>query len=195
VYHKHVKLSRINTLLLSAIVLVNGYIVVLPLLPNIIFWLQRNDTGRIQALMQTIHTTPVAAHSRENGLIIPAIALDQAVHEGQNPSTLKQGLWHRPASSTPDKGGNTVIVGHRLTYTDPRGTLYHLDKVQPGDELALTWGAKRYLYTVIETKVVGPEAIEVEAPTTEPRLTLYTCTPLWLPKDRLVVVARLEHVL
>jgi sortase (surface protein transpeptidase) len=29
----------------------------------------------------------------------------------------------------------------------------------------------------------------IEVPTTDTRLTLYTCTPLWNPQNRLVVIA------
>jgi sortase (surface protein transpeptidase) len=36
---------------------------------------------------------------------------------------------------------------------------------------------------------VPPDQTQIEAPTTDARLTIFTCTPLWLPKDRLVVVA------
>jgi sortase (surface protein transpeptidase) len=52
-----------------------------------------------------------------------------------------------------------------------------------------------YLYQVDEVKTVVPTAIEVTYPTTEPRLTLLTCT-IWDPvrgvfAKRLVVTAKL----
>jgi LPXTG-site transpeptidase (sortase) family protein len=198
-----VKLSRINTLLLGMIIMINGYIILLPLLPNITFWLQRNNTARAKTLTKTIHeasqpttnNAPDTSADPSNSLIIPRIGLNQAMHEGQSAATLRQGLWRRPASSTPDKGSNTVIVGHRLTYTNPRGALYHLDKLRPGDEIGIRYKDRRYLYKVTETRVVAATATEVEAPSKMPLLTIYTCTPLWLPKDRLVVVAALESIL
>jgi len=193
------KLARVNTLLLTAIILVNGYVIVLPFIPNIIFWAQKQDGHHQQQLEDRIHKQPGTGanspKSQGQQLTIPSMGLDEAVHEGSTARTLRQGLWHRPHTSTPDKGGNTVIVGHRLTYTDPRGTLYHLDKVKVGDDIGLTWRGKQYIYTVTTTKVVSATEISVEAPTDEARLTVYTCTPLWLPKDRLVVVAELQEVL
>ncbi|MET1033370.1 MAG: class E sortase, partial [Candidatus Saccharimonadales bacterium] len=123
---------------------------------------------------------------------IPSLLLDQRINEGNDASTLAKGLWRRPQTSTPASGGNTVIVGHRLTYSNPRGTLYHLDKVQTGDSIGITWAGKNYAYTVREVKVVTAAAIEIEEPTTKPQLTIYTCTPLWLPRDRLVVIATPE---
>jgi LPXTG-site transpeptidase (sortase) family protein len=193
------KLARINTLLLIAIILVNGYIIALPFIPGIIFWAQTQDGQRQQQLEARIHTKPGSASDSPSPqgqqLTIPRMNLDEAVHQGPTAKTLRHGLWHRPHTSTPDRGGNTVIVGHRLTYTDPKGTLYHLDKVKVGDSIGLTWRGKQYVYKVTTTKVVAATEVSIEAPTDKPRLTVYTCTPLWLPKDRLVVVADLQEIL
>lgn len=82
-----------------------------------------------------------------------------------------------------------MLVGHRFTY-DGNGVFYHLDKLKVGDQLAVFWEGKKYQYTVTETKVVPATATEVEDQTQDPQLTLYTCTPLWSAKDRLVVIAK-----
>jgi sortase A len=185
------RLRHINTALLIAIVCINGYIIALPVLPGLLFWMERHTGQETTQLEQKItkaagNDVPTAEGDQ---LIIPSMLLDQPVHTGRDARTLRQGLWLRPQGSTPDKGGNTVIVGHRFTYTNPRGTLYHLDKVRPGDSIGLTWQGKAYTYTVRDVKVVKANAVSIEAPTDTPQLTIYTCTPLWLPKDRLVVIA------
>jgi sortase A len=195
------RLSRVNTGLLVAILLINGYVILLPVIPGIVFWVQTRDNQRLQQMENAIHEAPERSGSgpqlsqAQNRLIVPSMLLDEPIHEGQDSSTLLKGLWRRPHASAPDKKGNTVIVGHRLTYADPKGSLYHLDKVRSGDSIGVTWNNKKYLYTVIETKVVPSNETSIEAPTTRPRLTIYTCTPLWLPKDRLVVIASLEKIL
>ncbi len=194
---KHVKLARVNTLLLAAIVLINGYIILLPLVPKVSFWVQQRKGHQVQQMTaQITHklSSKPDARPQENRLVVPSMLFDQVINEGPTMKTLRKGLWRRPKSSTPDKGSNTVIVGHRLTYSNPRGTLYNLDKVHTGDSIAVWWQQKRYLYTVTKTKVVGPDEISVEDPTKDPILTIYTCTPLWLPKNRLVVVAKLESI-
>lgn len=190
------KLARVNTLLLVAILLINGYIVILPLIPNIIFWAQRQNSQHIKTLEQAVSAKPASNLPRPttDRLIVPSMVFDEEIHEGKTATTLKQGLWRRPNTSTPDKGSNTVIVGHRLTYNNPKGTLYNLDKVREGDPIGIWWHGKRYIYTVTQTKVVHANEISVEAPTKEPILTIYTCTPLWLPKDRLVVIAALKEI-
>jgi LPXTG-site transpeptidase (sortase) family protein len=184
------KLSRINTLLLVAILLINGYIIVLPVIPNLFFRPAGAGSVRRSALEAKVYADAgLQENSDQNRLVMPSILLDQQVFDGPGTDTLKKGLWHRPGTSTPDKGSNTVIAGHRLTYTNPRGVLYHLDKVKPGDSIGLSWEGKNYVYSVTDVIVVPPNATEIEAPTANPQLTIYTCTPLWLPKDRLVVVA------
>ena len=95
-----------------------------------------------------------------------------------------------PHTSTPDKGGNTVLVGHRFTYKNPEGVFYHLDKVQLGDAITLHWQGNAYDYEVAEIKVVPANEISVEDNTAEPQLTIYTCTPLWSVKNRLVIIAK-----
>lgn len=190
------KLARINTILLIAIITLNGYIVLAPFWPRMTYWWREhqpnNATNSVQLtkrLEASVTTTPVP---KENRLLIPKMQLDQPIIEGPTERALMQGPWHRPYTSTPEKGGNTVIAGHRFTYTNPRGTFYFLHTLQQNDLIGIYWQGKKYTYRVTETKVVGPRDMTVEAPTHSDQLTLYTCTPLWSPKDRLVVIARLE---
>ena len=107
-------------------------------------------------------------------------------------AVLARGIWRWPAGSTPDKGGNTVLVGHRFTYTNPKGVFYALNDVSVGDTIGVVWQGKAYVYVVSATEVVPPSDVRILDPTTIPTLTLYTCTPIWWPKDRLVVIAHLE---
>jgi sortase A len=179
-------------------VAINGYIILLPLMPHIMFRAQKQDTHHVFALEQAIAPRPASGDApastipSDNRLIVPSMALDQPIFSGSTASTLNKGLWLRPQGSTPDKGSNTIIVGHRFTYTNPRGTFYHLDAVRTGDAIGIFWEGKPYRYIVTEVKTVKADAVAVEDPSSTPRLTLYTCTPLWLPKDRLVVVAEAE---
>lgn len=124
-------------------------------------------------------------------LYIPSIGASAEVLEGSAASTVDKGLWHRPASAEPGDTGNTVIVGHRFSY-NPRlqQPLYQLDKVSVGDSIFVQWNDKVIEYAVTDKKVVKATEIRVEAPTKDAQLTLYTCTPLWNPVDRLVVVAK-----
>lgn len=190
------KLSRINTALLAAIILINGYIIVLPIVPQITLWLHHQDTQYTKRLEDKLRTpSPKTPQTpADNRLIIPSMGLDQPINEGRTAHTLSKGLWLRPNGSTPDKGSNTIIVGHRFTYSNPKGILYSLNVVRPGDHIGVWWRSKHYLYSVTTTKEVGPNEVSVESATNDAQLTVYTCTPLWMPKNRLVVVANLEKI-
>ena len=188
------KLARVNTALLLAIIVINVFVICLPLLPAVGFWVQKRNPAAVERLRDKVEA-PVTANNTPSGnrLIIPSALFDQPVYEGKDTRTLNKGAWHRPETGTPESAGNTVITGHRYTYTNPAGTFYHLDKIKRGDEIGLWWNGKKYRYTVVRISVVPPEATEIEKPTKTPQLTLYTCTPLWLPRDRLVVVAELKE--
>lgn len=189
------KLKHVNTGLFIAIVLVLTYVIVAPLLPLATFWVEQHTTARLQQLSSQVNlpVTKIAGLPSDNRLVIPAALLSEPISEGSDLRATRTGPWRRPNGSTPDKGGNTIIVGHRFTYTNPRGTFYALDKVRVHDKVAVFWQDERYIYTVTNIQVVPPTDIAIEAPTADVRLTLYTCTPLWLPKDRLVVTAELDQ--
>jgi sortase A len=128
-----------------------------------------------------------------NFLIIPQIGVNINIVEGQNESVLSQGAWRRPNSSTPDKGGNTVITGHRFHYIPPNNkTFYNLDKLQEGSKIFVYWKGERYIYTVYDVFLVKPERLDIEGPREGNILTLYTCHPLWTADKRLVILSVLD---
>ena len=195
-------LSRCNDLLTLVVIAFGLYLVLKPVWPMASFWIKQRTSPNNGLVYESRLQTPQDRNDNgdsppplkptpsDNRLVLPAIFLDQRVHEGSNALTLKKGLWRLPKSSTPDKGSNTVIVGHRFTYDGP-AVLYQLDKIKVGQQFPLYWEGKEYVYEVTVVKVVPPSALEVEAPTAEPRLTIYTCTPILTAQNRLVIQARL----
>ena len=127
----------------------------------------------------------------DDTVLITSIDVNAPIVEGETSKALEQGIWHRPKSSTPDKGGNTVLVGHRFLYTSGPKTFYNLDKLKIGDMVTIYWHKIRYDYMVDSILVALPTAMEIEQPTAQPTLTLYTCTPLFTVGKRLVVRAHL----
>lgn len=187
-----------NNILAGFVVLLGLYIAVGPFWPNIELWVSStfssNDGYAYSGQLAELSGVDVGEQAdipEENTLLIPAIQLDQKVLEGQNIDIIANGeTWRRPDSSTPDAGGNTVIVGHRWGYNNDT-TFYHLDKMAVGEKFSIYWDKQEYVYEVTENKVVPATQIDIEAPSNEAKLTLYTCTPLWTAKDRLVVVSKL----
>ena len=105
---------------------------------------------------------------------------------------LSLGAWRDPESSTPNRGGNTVITGHRFKYLPPSNmTFYLLHKLEIGDIFTVFWKDEHYIYKVRETKIVEPTELSILDQTDESIVTLYTCDPIYSQKHRLVVVGEL----
>lgn len=194
-------LHRVNSILFLLIVVINLYVIAAPLLPQVSYWWSLHHTGRQAQLQQLINHPKSAALAAKtpqgNRLIIPAMMLNQPTLEGPEKdwfNLLYHGIWRWPGSSTPDKGGNTVFLSHRFSYTGPRGAFYYLNKLKIGDTIGVVWGGKTYTYSVVSSKTVPPTDTAIEDNTTDARITLFTCTPLWHPVNRLVVVAKLKGV-
>ncbi len=186
------RLRTVNNILTIAVVGLGLYLILMPLLPQLTFWIKQHSgrTGTIPYSSNLNTKSDGKPIPQDNRLVLPQIDLDAPVYDGLYASTLSKGIWHRPKSSTPDKGGNTVLVAHRFTYKSP-AIFYHLDKINVNDTFALFWGGKEYDYKVREVRVVEPTETYIENSSTDPILTLYTCTPMWTSKQRLVVIADL----
>lgn len=188
-----ITLKRANILLIWLIILVNAYTILAPVEPAISYWWKRRFTHSFTHLSVALDPqTSKYPIPDDNRVVIPSMLLDEHIYEGASPTIVDKGIWRRPQTSTPDKGSNTVLIGHRYIYGGDGGALYHLDTVKVGDEIALYWQKKRYIYKVDTVKIVPPTEISVEAATDKPQLTIYTCTPLWTATSRLVVIAKLE---
>ena len=183
---------RVNHGLTALVGLLGVYIVLTPFMPTLSYWFTERFPSDPPAYATAPLSTPPTAATppTDNRLIIPSINLDEQIYTETTESTVDKGVWHRPATSTPDTLGNAVFVGHRFTYSSQvKDPFYHLDKVETGDTILVYWQKVPYVYTVNEITVVPPTAIEVESQDKGDRLTLYTCTPLWSSANRLVIVA------
>lgn len=181
---------RLNNMLALTSVGVALYLLAAPVLPRLVYVWHKES-----AVTPVLHS-PVNSEGKvveqapvENRLVIPHIDVDGEVVEGAGVAALEKGIWRRPKTSTPNAGGNTVLVAHRFLYRNGPNTFYNLDKMQVGDSFTLWWEGKKYEYIVGQVYETEPTDLAIEAATTEPRLTLYTCTPLFTADRRLVVVA------
>jgi sortase A len=99
------------------------------------------------------------------------------------------------ASSHPGEIGNTVIAGHSsndlLDSGDYKFIFAQLDKLNAGDTVYANYQSKRYTYIVTKKEVVKPSEVnKLVYETTEPVLTLLTCTPIGTDFNRLLVTAK-----
>ena len=190
---KTVRLRHINNLLGIVVIALALFIFVWPFLGSLSWW-AKHQAPIISHKTQTVLAASEAIPS-ENTLVIPKMDLRQTVYEGPDTRTLSKGVWHIPGTSSPDKNGNTIMAGHRFTYNAVgSGVFYYLDKLAINDNIYMYWQGKRYDYVVTAVNEVPPTDETLVAPTDNPTLTLYTCTPLWTSKHRLVITAKLVEV-
>ena len=197
-YNGHMRLTksrwnfrRTNHMLSLVIVVLAVYIIVWPFLPSVNWWVQ-HEAPLVSAAPQ-VDMSSDGPRPQQNTLVIPSLGMTEQIHEGPGESTLNKGVWRRPSTSTPDAQSNTVLSGHRFTYSG-KSVFYYLDKVKVDDQIYVFWEGKRYIYQVTQLLEVSPDRTEIEAPTTEPQLTIYTCTPVWSAKNRLVIQTKLVGV-
>jgi sortase A len=122
-------------------------------------------------------------------LEIPKIGMDKIVVQGVNTADLRRGPGHYIGTPLPGEVGNAGIAGHRTTYGAP---FDRLNRLQPGDEVIATSYAGRFVYRVVDTKVVPPSGTDVLDNSTDARITLTTCHPRYSTRERLIVVAVLD---
>lgn len=194
-------LRKINFILVGIVIILGGYILITPFIPQFQLWykvladdtngyIYKSKLAKEQVNAGLISADNLKAIPEENRLVIPSIQVNSEIIEGGEDS-LDLGTWHRPGTSTPDKGGNSVFVAHRFLFIDGPNTFYHLDKVKIGEKFIVFWEGKEYNYEVFEIEVVNSDEVKIEENTIEPIVTLYTCTPLWTSEQRLVVRGRL----
>lgn len=88
-------------------------------------------------------------------------------------------------SSLPEQGGNTVLYGH-----NKKVVLGGLTALKAGDQIELTLdNGDALIYEVYETKTIKPTEVDILNQTSEPRLTIYTCSG-FLDTSRFVVLAK-----
>lgn len=137
-------------------------------------------------------STKPGPYQKLGRLRIPKIGLDVDYGEGVFPKTLVKGPGHWPGTPMPGRAGNSVISGHRNTYTQP---FKELDELRPGDQIIIGLGNDQPVtYRVTRTTIV-PQAqyrnFVLAQPSAEGarEITLFACHPEGNPIYRIVVQA------
>jgi sortase A len=121
---------------------------------------------------------------------IPALRVNSPVVQGDGWEQLKKGVAQHIGSANPGQTGNVVLSAHNDVY----GSLFRfLDKLAPGDQVILYTQQRQYVYVVTGTVIVEPTQVEVMAPTADPTVTLVSCYPYLVNKQRIVVFAKLQN--
>jgi len=188
---------------LSAIALVL-YLIALPFYPNVKYQVSYEEYSQLPEAEERVIIQEQVAEFKSslpenkfdvspNRVIIPKIGVNAPIVVTDNADYgLSQGAWLVPDTSTPDKGGNTVITGHRFKYLPPHNlTFYLFHKLEAGDLVSIIWKERDYLYRIKEVQIVDATEVSILEPTDEPTLTMFTCHPIYSTEERLVVISEL----
>jgi LPXTG-site transpeptidase (sortase) family protein len=108
---------------------------------------------------------------------------------------LDRGVVLLPQSARPGQPGNVFLTGHsnNWPWTGPyRRVFAHLDRLQPGDRVTVTWD-RPYTYVVTGQRLVSPHDVSIlDNDYGRHQLTLMTCWPPGTTFTRRVVTAELR---
>ena len=121
-------------------------------------------------------------------LKIPAIGLTVKVYQGTDSAALKKGAGHFTNTSIWD--GNACFAGHNRGVNNHFGKIHTLEL---GDRITLTTTLGTRSYVVASVEKVSINDSSGTAPTTDNRVTLYTCV-MDQPEYRWCVTAVQEIV-
>ena len=130
-------------------------------------------------------------------LTIPSIGLDsRVVRIGTKIDNRGLLAWetaafavgHHAGTANPGERGNVVLSGHISSPAE--GDIFrHLPRLKVGDGVIVATADQQFIYRVVETQTVVPQAVEVLDATDAYSLTLITCVPDGVYSHRLVVRA------
>lgn len=114
-------------------------------------------------------------------LVLPALGIDAPVVEVPitnktwDVSVLTYEIAHLGGSANPGEKNNMVLAGH-VTLKRGAGPFLNLESLEAGDLAIVYAGEQPYTYRVVSKKYLAPTDVSVAFPTSDPILTLLTCT-------------------
>ncbi len=153
---------------------------------------QRNDPNSLAFFGSDLPITKSASASGEIPLrfSIPAAKINLPMYPalivGNNWQDTKKGVSFLKTSPMPGQAGNSIIYGHNWNVL-----LGRLTTVRPGDKIFVSYKDSIKEFTVRFTATIDPNDTYILKPTTDRRITVYTCTG-FLDSKRFVVTATLD---
>lgn len=124
---------------------------------------------------------------------LPVIFDQQSIDEASIQTALESGVVHYSTTSMPGENGNGAIFGHSSNNILNKGkykfAFVLLHRMEVGDTFIVQKDSKRYVYKVINKKIVKPTEVGVlnETYGKQATFSLITCDPPGTSTNRLVV--------
>jgi sortase A len=103
---------------------------------------------------------------------IPALSYSAMVHEGVSLNILAGGPGHYPTTAWPGHHGNVGVAAHNVYWLS-------FSRLKAGDRVDIQTQHGLFVYEITGSMVTDPNDRTVLAATSNDRLTLTTCYPLW----------------
>lgn len=138
---------------------------------------------------------------------IPKIEVNKPVIPNVDPrdetvykAAFEQGVAHGLGTKFPGEIGNVYLYAHstaKVEYIDRNfGWFTRLDELETGDEVIITYGQNKYIYTIASREIIDPRATGVyTAYAPVQMLTLQTCFPRGEITERLILKGLLKDTI
>lgn len=114
--------------------------------------------------------------------------------ESEYSEALKKGIAHAKGTSFPGLGENIYLFSHStdtlLNVERYNAKFYLLNKLENTDKIIVYFSDQKYIYEVVDKKIVEPSDTTSMNKTSEESLTLQTCYPPGTSLKRLIVYAK-----
>ncbi len=157
--------------------------------------------GELAKLLNIKNVEIITPKDTEFSIVIPKIGANANIIANVNPANeseyleaLKRGVAHAAGTAFPGEGGHIFLFAHSTDYIWNVGTynavFYLLYKLEKNDEINLFFKGQRYVYKVVDKRIVDPSEVEyITRKTNNEFLTLQTCWPPGTTLKRQLVFA------
>ncbi|MDD5589984.1 MAG: sortase [Candidatus Portnoybacteria bacterium] len=136
-------------------------------------------------------------YDKEDSVVINKINIDaplvmiSGISQKELNQGLNKGVIVYPGSALPDEPGNLFLTGHSSVLPwnkTPYGQVFaQLDRLAPGDRVAVYFQQEKYEYEIVKKEVLPPEKVLLKHQKNAQTLTLMTCWPIGTALRRLVL--------
>jgi len=140
----------------------------------------------LRPMVQSLANIPIPTAGPQQAvrIQIPAIGVDAPIVQGDGWEQLKKGVGQYIGSANPGENGNIVLSAHN----DIFGEIFrYLEKLKPGDKIIIYTNQRSYNYVVSKTQIVEPTRVDLMDFSKKPTVTLISCYPYLVDKQRIIV--------
>lgn len=148
------------------------------LILNLVVYWERTNPKRLSFsdYMHREVSSKAPIHKQPVRIIIKSLKIDLPIIPARISNaqweTTHAGVSYLVSSPIPGERGNSILYGHNWT-----NLLANLTKAKPGDTVEIRYSDSSKKIFVIElTGVISPNQTHILEPSTDTRITLYTCT-------------------